>query len=181
MAHGQFEFTPSVNIDSFSCEMTTNFAPVGIACPEADGCKSIANNVTCPIKAGTEVVYNIDINVIPEYPQMKLLGNINLKLNKNDKKDAICMQLPIDIQPASDTTVAPVTTTKAPVTTKTTAAPTTTKAPVTTTKGTPSTASTTIAPTTTKAPVTTTVTTSTSTKPPKGKPFFATGGLPLCP
>merc|ERR1719357_1890745 len=83
------------------------------------------------------------------------------------------MQLPIDILPASDTTVAPVTTTKAPVTTKTTAAPTTTKAPVTT--------KTTAAPTTTKAPVTTTVTTSTSTKPPKGKPFFATGGLPLCP
>ena len=70
MAHGQFTFTPSVDIDSFSCDMTTNLAPVGIPCPVADGCKSIANNVTCPIKAGTEVVYNIDINVLPLYPKV---------------------------------------------------------------------------------------------------------------
>ena len=28
---------------------------------------------------------------------MQLFGNINLRLNKNDHKDAICMQLPIDI------------------------------------------------------------------------------------
>ena len=70
MAHGQFTFTPSVDINSFSCDMSTSLAPVGIPCPEADGCKSIANNVTCPIKAGTEVVYNIDITVSPFYPQV---------------------------------------------------------------------------------------------------------------
>merc|ERR1712117_889608 len=141
MAHGQFTFTANQTINSLTCDMSTSAVPgVGIPCPEADGCKSIANNVTCPIKAGTEVVYNIDIDVLPLYPKMQLLGNINLKLNKNDKTDAICMQLPIDILPPVETTV--VTTTKAPVTTNTTAAPTTTKGPVTTTKGNPTTAST---------------------------------------
>ena len=71
MAHGQFTFTPSVDIESFSCDMTTSIVPgAGIPCPVADGCKSIANNVTCPIKAGTEVVYNIDIKVATFYPQV---------------------------------------------------------------------------------------------------------------
>ena len=92
---------------------------------------------------------------------MQLYGNINLRLNKSDKTDAICMQLPIDILrkflavwykpieltfdiclPLNVAPQQPTTTTKEPVTTNTTAAPTTTKAPVTTTKGTPSTAST---------------------------------------
>merc|ERR1712079_445652 len=60
MAHGQFPFAPSVDIASLTCDMSTSAVPgVGIPCPEADGCKSIANNVTCPIKAGTKVVYNI--------------------------------------------------------------------------------------------------------------------------
>merc|ERR1712117_464233 len=140
MAHGQFTFTANQTINSLTCDMSTSVVPgAGIACPVADGCKSIANNVTCPIKAGTEVVYNIDINVLPLYPKMQLLGNINLKLNKNDKTDAICMQLPIDILPPQQ----PTTTTKEPVTTNTTAAPTTTKAPVTTkTTAAPTTAST---------------------------------------
>ena len=71
MAHGQFTFTPSVDIDSFSCDIGTILAPVHIACPVADGCKSIVNNVTCPIKAGTKVVYNIDIDVLPFYPQVR--------------------------------------------------------------------------------------------------------------
>merc|ERR1711973_431908 len=35
---------------------------------------------------------------------MQLLGNINLRLNKQDRNDAICMQLPIDILPAERTT-----------------------------------------------------------------------------
>merc|ERR1712117_692835 len=111
--------TTNQTIDSLTCGMTTSLIPVGIPCPVADGCKSIANNVTCPIKANTTVVYNIDIDVKSLYPQMQLYGNIHLKLS--DKTDAICMQLPIDILPAPQ----PPTTTKAPVTTKTTAAPTT--------------------------------------------------------
>ena len=81
IAHGQFTFTPNVDIDSFSCDMSTSIAPgAGIACPIADGCKSIANNVTCPIKAGTKVVYNIDIEVLSLYPQVR---NIQL-LSKYD-------------------------------------------------------------------------------------------------
>ena len=71
-AHGQLIFTPSVDIDSFSCDMSTSIVPgVGIPCPVSDGCRSIANNVTCPIKAGTKVVYNIDIDVLPFYPQVR--------------------------------------------------------------------------------------------------------------
>jgi len=119
-------------IEKLDCTLVANIMGINLPwpCPEKDGCKSLENGQTCPLKKNDHVVYDVSIEVPKAASMMagkKIKGTWKLS---DGEKTAVCIEIPMKISkgplssPASASTPHIYPTSQVTTTEKTTTAPT---------------------------------------------------------
>ena len=72
---GQMTFMPSAGVDKLECKIYGIIlgleVPFPGGCPVVDACSSLAQG-DCPIEAGEEIVYNLEMKIEPIYPAVTI-------------------------------------------------------------------------------------------------------------
>ncbi|XP_071972957.1 NPC intracellular cholesterol transporter 2 [Engystomops pustulosus] len=66
--------------------------PIPFPLPEADGCKS---GISCPLKNGVTYTYLTKMDINPQYPNIKLV--VEWELRDANNKDLFCWLIPVEI------------------------------------------------------------------------------------
>jgi len=86
------DFTAKVAISSATTKVYGFIAGVKVPFPVAsDACK----DMTCPIAAGAKVTYKNSVDVKPEYPNVSVV--VQWEVRDQDGKDIICFNVPVQI------------------------------------------------------------------------------------
>eukprot|EP00794_Sanderia_malayensis_P020003 gene20003-21964_t len=91
-------FTPTVAIDKADAKLYGVIAgiPVPFPIPHSHVCDYAPSKVKCPLKAGVEQVYELELPVSKEYPEMKLEAKLSL-IDEKSTKTIFCVEMPVHI------------------------------------------------------------------------------------
>jgi Niemann-Pick C2 protein len=70
--------------------MIVSRIPMPFHFPQEDACKN--SNVTCPIKAGQNYNYSVQLPVLKNYPMIKVI--VKWQLKDESGHDVICIEVP---------------------------------------------------------------------------------------